>query len=111
MSGSEESDESENSSDCIEIKAKQMKFNPNVLQFTPHFTPGTAFNHNSNVIRNNTFVRKRSNYLIQSNASQISSNQSIVSNDSNEKIVDSIDDNSNDEDWRNGPAKYWYDFI
>jgi len=69
-----------------------------VTQFAPHFIPGKAFNRKNAVIKSDTYVRKRNSF----------GNFGL---DQCQIISDQSNDHKSDGNWRNGPAKYWYDLI
>ena len=120
MTESEDSDESENSIEVIEVKTKKSKIDSNVIQLKSHFTPGSAttFNDDNPLIKCDNYVRKR-NRLAERQL-RLSGEQSIDdSNDGNlsdettidETYVEPTPETTEGCDWRNGPAKYWYDLI
>ncbi|CAG2166654.1 unnamed protein product [Oppiella nova] len=98
MSDSEDSDDSE-----TKAKPPSKRFEPNVSQFKTNLIPGSAFRSKSQLVRNERCVRRRDHLLAEPR-------EADDGDDSDATIIDETYAETVD-DWRNGPAKYWYDLM
>jgi transcription initiation factor TFIID subunit 1 len=98
MSDSEDSDDSE-----TKAKPPSKRFEPNVSQFKTNLIPGSAFRSKSQLVRNERCVRRRDHLLADPR-------EADDGDDSDATIIDETYAETVD-DWRNGPAKYWYDLM